>query len=148
MEPIAMNAPVRAWFLITPALNGTDTVHVHVIFTDIPFANNEQLPAISVRIPSLSDRSRTEIARLSRVRSQRDPLPEEPETPTRAVSRRHRSHLLSVPVEGLVILAALIQTPCLPVVLTGSWLTVTWLIGPTHRRVGLTATARLRCGRT
>ena len=37
-----MKAPVRAWFVVTPALNGTETVHVHVIFLDIPFMNREQ----------------------------------------------------------------------------------------------------------
>src|SRR5690349_10762564 len=130
-----MKAPVRAWLVTTPALNGTHTVRVHVIFVDIPFENHEQLSAISVRIPSLSDRLRTEIARLSRVRSQRNPLPEEPETPTGAVSRRHRSHLLSIPVERLVILTTLIETPCLPVVLTGPRLAVAGLIGSARWRV-------------
>ena len=43
MEPIAMKAPVRAWFVITPALNGRRTVHVHVISLDIPFMIHEQL---------------------------------------------------------------------------------------------------------
>ena len=38
-----MKAPVRAWFVVTPALNGTATVHVHLILPDIPFANPEQL---------------------------------------------------------------------------------------------------------
>jgi hypothetical protein len=42
MEPIAMRAPVRAWFVVTPALNGSETVHVHVIFLDIPFMNHER----------------------------------------------------------------------------------------------------------
>ena len=37
MEAIAINAPVRAWFELTPALNGSTTVHVHVIFLDISF---------------------------------------------------------------------------------------------------------------
>lgn len=37
-----MEAPVRAWFVVTTALNGTNTVHVHVIFLDIPFMNREQ----------------------------------------------------------------------------------------------------------
>ena len=57
-----MKAPVRAWLVFTPALNGSNTVHVHVIFTDIPFENRERSFAISVRIPSLSDRMHTEIA--------------------------------------------------------------------------------------
>jgi hypothetical protein len=35
-------APVRAWFVVTPALNGTAPVHVHVIFVDIPFTNYER----------------------------------------------------------------------------------------------------------
>jgi hypothetical protein len=35
-------APVRAWFVVTSALNGTATVHVHVIYLDIPFMNHEQ----------------------------------------------------------------------------------------------------------
>jgi hypothetical protein len=40
-------APVRAWFVVTPALNGTATVHVHVIYLDILFMNHEQsLPRI------------------------------------------------------------------------------------------------------
>jgi hypothetical protein len=30
--------------VVTPALNGTTTVHVHVIFLDIPFRNREQSP--------------------------------------------------------------------------------------------------------
>jgi hypothetical protein len=34
---------VRAWVVVTTALNGTTTVHVHVIFPDIPFKNHEQL---------------------------------------------------------------------------------------------------------
>jgi hypothetical protein len=38
-----MRAPVRAWFVVTPALNGSETVHVHVIFLDIPFMNHERL---------------------------------------------------------------------------------------------------------
>jgi hypothetical protein len=42
MEPIAMNAPVRAWLSVTQALNDTQNVHVHVIFLDIPFGNHEQ----------------------------------------------------------------------------------------------------------
>lgn len=37
-----MKAPVRASFVVTPALNGTPTVRVHVIFADIPFINAEQ----------------------------------------------------------------------------------------------------------
>jgi hypothetical protein len=39
---MAIRAPVRAWFVVTPALNGTTTVHVHVIFLDIPFTNRGQ----------------------------------------------------------------------------------------------------------
>jgi hypothetical protein len=35
-------APVRAWFVVTSALNGRATVRVHVIFPDIPFRNHEQ----------------------------------------------------------------------------------------------------------
>ena len=42
MEPIAMSAPLRAWLVVTPALNGRVTVHVHVIFLDIPFMNHER----------------------------------------------------------------------------------------------------------
>jgi hypothetical protein len=37
-----MEAPVRAWFSLTPALNVTATVHVHVIFVDIPFGDHER----------------------------------------------------------------------------------------------------------
>jgi hypothetical protein len=37
-----MKAPVRAWFSLTSALNATVTVHVHVIFVDIPFGNHER----------------------------------------------------------------------------------------------------------
>src|SRR5215208_210505 len=42
IDPIAIKAPERAWFVITPALNGTTTVRVHLIFLDISFANHEQ----------------------------------------------------------------------------------------------------------
>jgi hypothetical protein len=37
IDPIAIRAPVRAGFGVTSALNGRATVHVHVIFLDIPF---------------------------------------------------------------------------------------------------------------
>ncbi len=33
---------MRAWFVVTSALNGIATVHVHLIFLDIPFMNHEQ----------------------------------------------------------------------------------------------------------
>ncbi len=42
IDAIAMKAPVRAWLSVTTALNGTVTVHVHVIFLDIPFGDHEQ----------------------------------------------------------------------------------------------------------
>jgi hypothetical protein len=42
IDPIAMKAPVRAWSSLTSALNVTATVHVHVIFVDIPFDNHER----------------------------------------------------------------------------------------------------------
>ena len=42
IDPIAIRAPVRAWFSVTTALNGTTTVRVHVIFLDILFGNHEQ----------------------------------------------------------------------------------------------------------
>ena len=42
IDPIAIRAPVRAWLSVTTALNGTRTVHVHVIFLDISFGNREQ----------------------------------------------------------------------------------------------------------
>jgi len=32
IEPIAIRAPVRAWLVVTSALNGKATVRVHVIY--------------------------------------------------------------------------------------------------------------------
>jgi hypothetical protein len=34
---------VRRWFVVTSALNGTATVHVHVIYPYIPFEKHERL---------------------------------------------------------------------------------------------------------
>jgi hypothetical protein len=135
-----MKAPVRAWFVITPALNGSDTVHVHVIFVDIPFSIPERFSVISVRRSSLSDRLRTEIA------SQRNPLAEEPEAPSRAVACRHRRHLMAVPVERLVVLPPLVEPSPLPVVLTGPGLVGPRLVGSAGRRVRRTASSGLRGG--
>lgn len=54
---------------------------------------------------------------------------------------------MTVPVEWLVILPALIDTPSLPVVLTGSLLVGSRLIGPTDRRIRHIAATRLRSRR-
>jgi hypothetical protein len=43
IEAIAIAAPLRARFAVTSALNGTSTIHVHVIFMDISFMNYGQL---------------------------------------------------------------------------------------------------------
>ena len=45
IDPIAMKAPVRAWLSPITALNVTATVHVHVIFLDIPFDDRERCVA-------------------------------------------------------------------------------------------------------
>jgi hypothetical protein len=42
IDPIAMKAPVRAWLSVMSALNVTATVHVHVIYLDIPFDDHER----------------------------------------------------------------------------------------------------------
>jgi hypothetical protein len=42
MDPVAIRTPVRTWFVVTSAFNGTATVHVHVIYLDIPFDEYER----------------------------------------------------------------------------------------------------------
>ena len=71
IEPIAIRAPVRAWYragyVVTPAFNDTNTVAVHVILPDIPFVSHERLlgrtavttvtvlrPAVRVAVPTSS----------------------------------------------------------------------------------------------
>ena len=42
-DAVAIRTPVRTSFVVTFALNGTATVHVHVIYLDIPFTKCERL---------------------------------------------------------------------------------------------------------
>ena len=46
---------------------------------------------------------------------QRNPLTEEPESPSVSVAGRHRVHLLTHPVEGLVVATGLVDAATMPV---------------------------------
>jgi hypothetical protein len=47
-------APVRAWLVVTSALNGRATVRVHVIYLDIPFMDRER--SLSDGVAPVDDR--------------------------------------------------------------------------------------------
>jgi hypothetical protein len=68
IEPMAIRAPVRAWFVVTHALNGMATVHVHVIFIDIPFINHERSRATYAIGGGLSSSCRVSQFVFSRIR--------------------------------------------------------------------------------